>query len=139
APPGGRAAVIGSERELLRNAEGVIDLDPEGADGAFGLRVSEEKLNRLRRNWSSRRDRGEADCRKGPRSGNAEQLARAAGSLGVVFYKVPGPTPDEYTFAHNAIMTLVGPDGSILTRLSSDALVDDFARALRRLIDLAGS
>jgi len=52
---------------------------------------------------------------------------------------VPGPTPDEYTFAHNAIMTLVGPDGSILTRLSSDALVDDFARALRRLIDLAGS
>ena len=101
--------------------------------------MSEEKLNRLRRNWSSRRDRGEADCRKGPRSGNAEQLARAAGSLGVVFYKVPGPTPDEYTFAHNAIMTLVGPDGSILTRLSSDALVDDFARALRRLIDLAGS
>ena len=101
--------------------------------------MSEEKLNRLRRNWSSRRDRGEADCRKGPRSGNAEQLARAAGSLGVVFYKVPGPTPDQYTFAHNAIVTLVGPEGGIVTRFSGDTVVDDLARALRRLIDPAGS
>ena len=62
---------------------------------------------------------------------NAEQLARAAGSFGVVFYKVPGPTPDEYTFAHNAIVTLVGPEGGIVTRFSSDAMVDDLARALR--------
>jgi len=71
--------------------------------------------------------------------GNAEQLARAAGSFGVVFYKVPGPTPDEYTFAHNAIVTLVGPEGGIVTRFSSDAVADDLARALRRLIDPAGS
>ena len=79
------------------------------------------------------------DARILPLSGNAEQLARAAGSLGVVFYKVPGPTPDEYTFAHNAIVTLVGPEGGIVTRFSSDAVVDDLARALRRLIDPAGS
>src|SRR6516225_8750101 len=72
-------------------------------------------------------------------SGNAEQLALAAASVGVVFYKVPGPTPDEYTFAHNAIVTLVGPEGGIVTRFSSDAAVDDLARALRRLIDPAGS
>ena len=72
-------------------------------------------------------------------SGNADQLARAAGSFGVAFYKVPGPTPDEYTFAHNAIVTLVGPEGGIVTRFSSDAVVDDLARALRRLIDPAGS
>jgi cytochrome oxidase Cu insertion factor (SCO1/SenC/PrrC family) len=52
---------------------------------------------------------------------------------------VPGPTPDEYTFAHNAIVTLVGPEGGIVTRFSSDAAVDDLARALRRLIDPAGS
>ena len=56
------------------------------------------------------------DARILPLSGSAEQLARAAGSFGVVFYKVPGPTPDEYTFAHNAIMTLVGPEGSPLPR-----------------------
>ena len=74
-----------------------------------------------------------------PLSGNAEQLARAAGSVGVVFYKVPGPTPDEYTFAHNAIVTLVGPEGGIVTRFSSDAAVDDLARALHRLIDPADS
>jgi hypothetical protein len=79
------------------------------------------------------------DARILPLSGNAEQLARAAGSLGVVFYKVPGPTPDEYTFAHNAIVTLVGPEGGIVTRFSSDAVVDDLARVLRRLIDPASS
>src|SRR6516162_5188646 len=78
------------------------------------------------------------DARILPLSGNAEQLARAAGSIGVVFYKVPGPTPDEYTFAHN-VVTLVGPEGGIVTRFSSDAMVDDLARALRRLIDPAGS
>ena len=74
-----------------------------------------------------------------PLSGNAEQLARAAGSVGVVFYKVPGPTPDEYTFAHSAIVTLVGPEGGIVTRFSSEAVVDDLARALRRLIAPAGT
>ena len=79
------------------------------------------------------------DARILPLTGNAEQLARAAGSFGIVFYKVPGPTPDEYTFAHNAIVTLVGPEGGIVTRFSSDAVVDDLARALRRLIDPAGS
>jgi len=79
------------------------------------------------------------DARILPLSGNAEQLARAAASVGVVFYKVSGSTPDEYTFAHNAIVTLVGPEGGIVTRFSSDAAVDDLARALRRLIDPAGS
>ena len=67
------------------------------------------------------------------------ELARAAASVGVVFYKVPGPTPDEYTFAHNAIVTLVGPEGGIVTRFSSDAMVEDLARVLRRLIEPAGS
>jgi protein SCO1/2 len=79
------------------------------------------------------------DARILPLSGNAEQLARAAGSIGVVFYKVPGPALDEYTFAHNGIVTLVGPEGGIVTRFSIDAMADDLARALRRLIDPAGS
>ena len=79
------------------------------------------------------------DARILPLSGNVEQLARAAASAGVVFYKVPGPTPDEYTFAHNAVVTLVGPEGGIVTRFSSDVVVDDLARALRRLIDPAGT
>ena len=46
---------------------------------------------------------------------------------------------DEYTFAHSAIVTLVGPEGGIVTRFSSDAVVDDLARALRRVIYPAGS
>jgi len=34
-----------SELDLLRNAEGVVDLDAEIANGAFELRMSEEELN----------------------------------------------------------------------------------------------
>jgi hypothetical protein len=34
-------------------------------------------------------------------------------------------------FAHNAIVTLVGPEGDIVTRFSSDAVIDDLAGALR--------
>src|SRR5271166_7000016 len=44
APPEGRAALAGSELNLLRDAEGVVDLDAEIADGAFELRMSEERL-----------------------------------------------------------------------------------------------
>jgi hypothetical protein len=44
--------------------------------------------------------------------------------MGVVFY---------------AMVTLVGPEGGIVTRFSSDAAVDDLDRALRRLINPAGS
>ena len=79
------------------------------------------------------------DARILPLSGNAEQLARAAASVGVVFYKVPGPTPDEYTFAHNAIVTLVGPEGNHLMVLSSDDIVGVFpswARSLPQYVDL---
>ena len=39
----------------------------------------------------------------------------------------------------HTVRTLVGPEGGIVTRFSSDAAVDDLARALRRLIDPAGS
>jgi cytochrome oxidase Cu insertion factor (SCO1/SenC/PrrC family) len=48
-------------------------------------------------------------------------------------------TPDEYTLAHNAIVTLVGPEGGIVTRFSSDAGGDELARALRQLIHPAAS
>jgi protein SCO1/2 len=74
-----------------------------------------------------------------PLTGTAEQLTRAANACGVVFYKVPGPTPDEYTFAHNAIVTLIGPEGGLVTRFSSEIAAGDLARALRRLIEPAGS
>jgi len=74
-----------------------------------------------------------------PLTGTAEQLARAANACGIVFYKVPGPAPDDYTFAHNAVLTLVGPEGGIVSRFSSDTTAEDLARALRRLVDPAAS
>ena len=74
-----------------------------------------------------------------PLTGTAAQLTKAAAACGIVFYKVPGPTPNDYTFAHNAILTLVGPEGGIVARFSSDTSADDLAGALRRLLDPAAS
>ena len=42
-PTGGKGRAGGSELNLLRDAEGVVDLDAEIADGAFELRMSDEK------------------------------------------------------------------------------------------------
>jgi protein SCO1/2 len=79
------------------------------------------------------------DTRILPLTGTAAELTKAAAACGAVFYKVPGPTPDDYTFAHNAILTLVGPEGGIVTRFSSDTSADDLAGALRRLVNPAAS
>ena len=56
------------------------------------------------------------DGRIVPLTGGADRLAQATRSFGIVFYKVPGAAPGEYTFAHNAITTLVGPEGGLVTR-----------------------
>ena len=74
-----------------------------------------------------------------PLSGTAEQLARAATSFGVVFYKVPGSGPDDYTFAHSAQMSLIGPEGGLVARYSSDANSDLLAATLRKLVDGSNS
>jgi len=78
------------------------------------------------------------DSRIVPLTGSAAQLKRAANACGVVFYKVPGAAPDDYTFAHNAILTLVGPEGGIVTRFSSEIAADDLARSLQRVIGPIG-
>jgi hypothetical protein len=83
-----------------------------------------------------KRDIGSVTAVESSRTSPSDYLSDEAGAL---FYKVPGPTSDEYTFAHNAIMTLVGPEGGIVARFSSDAVVYDLARTLRRLIDPARS
>jgi protein SCO1 len=72
-------------------------------------------------------------------SGTADQLAQAARSFGVAFYKIPGSASDEYTFAHSATMTLIGPEGGLVTRFSTDATADWMAAQLRTLIDGSSS
>src|SRR5262249_36253644 len=69
-----------------------------------------------------------------PLTGTEDQLARAAKSFGVAFYKVPGSGPDDYTIAHSAIMTLVGPEGGLVMRFSSDASAAQIAATLRKLV-----
>jgi protein SCO1 len=69
-----------------------------------------------------------------PLTGTEDQLARAAKSFGVAFFKVPGSGPDDYTIAHSAIMTLVGPEGGLVTRFSSDASADQIVTTLRKLV-----
>jgi protein SCO1/2 len=79
------------------------------------------------------------DVRILPLTGSPAQLTRAANACGVVFYKVPGPASDDYTFAHNAVLTLVGPEGGLVSRFASDAAAADLTRTLRRLIEPTGS
>jgi protein SCO1 len=71
-----------------------------------------------------------------PLTGTAEQLDRAARSFGVAFFKVPGASPNDYTIAHGAIITLIGPEGGLVTRFSTNVSADQIASKLGRLIDM---
>ena len=72
-------------------------------------------------------------------TGTADQLDQSARSFGVAFYKVPGDAPDEYTFAHTSTLTLIGPEGGLVARFSTDAAAEGIAAILRKLIDGSGS
>lgn len=78
------------------------------------------------------------DARILPLTGTADELDRAAKSFGVAFFRVPGSSPDDYTIAHSAIITLIGPEGGLATRFSTDASADQIASKLRKLIDMDG-
>jgi protein SCO1/2 len=73
-----------------------------------------------------------------PLTGTADQLNRAVKAFGVEFFKIPGSAPDSYTIAHSAIVTLIGPEGGLVMRLSADASADQIASTLRKLIDVRG-
>jgi cytochrome oxidase Cu insertion factor (SCO1/SenC/PrrC family) len=49
-----------------------------------------------------------------PLTGTADQLARAAKAFGVAYFRVPGSAQAEYTFAHSAMITLIGPEGGLV-------------------------
>jgi protein SCO1/2 len=70
-----------------------------------------------------------------PLTGTADQIARAAGAFGVTFFRVSGSAPDNYTIAHSAILTLVGPEGGLVKRFSTDASANQIASELRKLIE----
>jgi protein SCO1 len=78
------------------------------------------------------------DARILPLTGTADELDRAAKSFGVAFFKVLGSSPDDYTIAHSAIITSIGPEGDLVTRFSTNASVDQIASNLRKLIDMDG-
>jgi protein SCO1/2 len=73
-----------------------------------------------------------------PLTGTAEQLDRTAKSFGVEFFKVPGSAPDDYTIAHSAFMTLIGPEGGLVMRFSTNVSASQIAAKLRKLIDIGG-
>jgi protein SCO1 len=71
-------------------------------------------------------------------TGTPDQLNRAAKSFGVQFFKIPGSAPDNYTIAHSSIMTLLGPEGGLVTRMSTDVSADQIATTLKKLMPLDG-
>lgn len=71
-------------------------------------------------------------------TGTPDQLDRAAKSFGVEFFKIPGSAPDNYTIAHSAVVTLLGPEGGLVMRMSTDVSADQIATTLIKLIRLDG-
>jgi protein SCO1 len=69
-----------------------------------------------------------------PLTGTADQLSRTAKSFGVSYFKMPGSSPDSYTVAHSAFITLVGPEGGIAGRFTADANVDELTAKMKKLI-----
>jgi protein SCO1/2 len=67
-------------------------------------------------------------------TGTAEQVSRAADAYGVTYYNVPGSSAGDYTTAHNVLVTVIGPEGGIVTRFSSDDSVEHIAAVLRKLV-----
>lgn len=74
------------------------------------------------------------DARILPLSGDAKQLAKTAQSFGVSYFKIPGSTPDDYTMAHSTFISLVGPEGGIVTRFSAEETAEQIASQLSRLV-----
>jgi protein SCO1/2 len=73
-----------------------------------------------------------------PLTGTADQLGRAAKAFGVAYFKIPGSTAENYTVAHSALITVVGPEGGLVTRFSTGASANQIASALRKLIHAKG-
>jgi protein SCO1/2 len=67
-------------------------------------------------------------------TGTEEQVARAASTFGVLFYKIPGNSPYDYTVAHSALIYAIGPERGLVTRFSADANADRIAAILRLLV-----
>jgi protein SCO1/2 len=78
------------------------------------------------------------DARILPLTGTPRQLDRAAKAFGVEFFKVPGSSPDDYTIAHSAVITLIGPEGGLVTRFGANVSTDEIVSKLRRLMAMGG-
>jgi protein SCO1 len=73
-----------------------------------------------------------------PLTGTADQLDRAAKSFGIEFFRISGSAPDDYTIAHSALMTLLGPEGGLVMRISTDISAEQIASKLKKLIGVDG-
>jgi protein SCO1/2 len=73
-----------------------------------------------------------------PLTGTADQLDRAAKSFGIQFFRISGSGPDDYTIAHSALITLLGPEGGLVMRISTDVSAEQIASKLKKLIGVNG-
>lgn len=79
------------------------------------------------------------DSRILPLAGSPDRIARSAHSFGVSYFKVPGLRAGDYTIAHSTFMSIVGPEGGLVARLSTDRTSDQIASQLRKLMDIGRS
>lgn len=79
------------------------------------------------------------DSRILPLAGSPDRTARSAQSFGVSYFKAPGLRAGDYTIAHSTFVSVVGPEGGLVARLSTDRTSDQIASKLRKLMDTGRS
>jgi protein SCO1/2 len=67
-------------------------------------------------------------------TGGKAQLDALAASLGFVYMKVPGPTPQSYSMDHSAALILVNPEAAVAAYLSPPFNAATLSADLRNLV-----
>jgi protein SCO1/2 len=71
-------------------------------------------------------------------TGTKENLDKLGQSLGYVYEKVPGATPQSYLMDHSAMLILVNPNAELVGYLTPPFKPDAIAGDLKRLLGTAG-
>jgi protein SCO1/2 len=67
-------------------------------------------------------------------TGTEVQIARAAATFGVTYFRTAEDNAQDYAIAHSAAIYIVGPEGGLVTRLSGTTDADRIAATLRALV-----
>jgi protein SCO1 len=69
-----------------------------------------------------------------PLTGTADQIFEAAKHFGVTYFKTPTADGKDYSIAHSAFISVVGPEGGLVTRFTPEQTAEQIAAQLQKLL-----